>query len=127
MCCIGGILRYREGKVLGIFSRKVEVRQADEAEVLAILYALMFCQQFMVLAVEIESDSTLVVGWVSEAKNRPWNLTNELNMIDYLLPVVACNWVTHILREGNAEADELAKEGCFRVEPVWSYVGNTRL
>ncbi|XP_057426183.1 uncharacterized protein LOC130719582 [Lotus japonicus] len=120
---IGGILRNGSGEVLGKFSRKVEVTRADEAEVLAILYALLFCQQFMVSSVEFESDSTLVVGWMSGGKMRPWKLTNELNMIDYLMPLVNCIGVIHILREGNAEADELAKKGCFCVEPVWFYSG----
>ncbi|XP_057453066.1 uncharacterized protein LOC130744922 [Lotus japonicus] len=60
---IGGILRNNARKVIGKFSRKVEVRRADEAEVLAILYALLFYQQFMVCSVEIEIDSSLVVDW----------------------------------------------------------------
>ncbi|XP_057452848.1 uncharacterized protein LOC130744704 [Lotus japonicus] len=115
---IGGILRNNVKKVAGKFSRKVEVKRADEAEVLAILYALLFCQQFMVYSVEIESDPSLAVDWVCGTKNRPWNLTNELNMIDYLLPLVACRGVSHILREGNMEADKLAKEGCSREEPI---------
>ncbi|XP_057452298.1 uncharacterized protein LOC130744125 [Lotus japonicus] len=120
---IGGILRNSAREVIGEFSRKVEVKRADEAEVLAILYALLFGQQFMIVSVQIESDSSLAVDWVSETKNRPWNLSNELNMIDYLYPLVACCGVSHILREGNMEADELAKEGCSREVPIWKYVG----
>ncbi|XP_057453188.1 uncharacterized protein LOC130745059 [Lotus japonicus] len=118
---VGGILRNSAGIVVGKFSRKVEVQRADEAEVLAILYALLFCQQHLIVSVEVESDSTLAVGWVKGEKNRPWKLTNELNMIDYLMPLVVCNGVNHILREGNAEADELAKQGCFCEEPVWLF------
>lgn len=45
-------------------------------------------------------------------KSRPWKLTNELSMIDYLILLVSCCGVNHILREGDAEADVLAKGGC---------------
>lgn len=121
---IGGILRNSMGEVLGKFSRRVEVSRADEAEVLAILYALLFCHQFLLSEVEVESDSTLAVGWVKGGKMRPWKLINEFNLIDYLLPLVNCKGVTHILREGNAEADELAKQGCFCVESIWTYRGH---
>lgn len=120
---IGGILRNSAGYVLGYFSRKVVAQRADEAEVLAILYALLYCQQFVVFNVEVESDSMLAVGWVKGLKIRPWKMTNELNMIDYLMPVVLCSGVRHILREGNLEADALAKQGCFASEPVWIYDG----
>ncbi|XP_057444195.1 uncharacterized protein LOC130736373 [Lotus japonicus] len=41
---VGGILRNGVGVVIGKFSRKVQVQRADEAEVLAILYALLFYQ-----------------------------------------------------------------------------------
>ncbi|XP_057450751.1 uncharacterized protein LOC130742662 [Lotus japonicus] len=122
---IGGVLRNSVGTVVGKFCRRVDVQRADEADVLAILYALLFCHQFQVFSVDIESDSTLAVGWVKGEKMRPWKLTNELNLIDYLMPVVSCNGVNHILREGNTEANELAKLGCLSVEPVWLFQGST--
>lgn len=47
---------------------------AYEAEVKAILNALLFCQHFGFRRVIIESDSSLVVGWVASDQNRPWKL-----------------------------------------------------
>lgn len=46
-------------------------------------------------------------------------LINDLNAIDWIMKEVACVGVTHTLREANGEADELAKSGCDRIEPIW--------
>ncbi|XP_057418283.1 uncharacterized protein LOC130712468 [Lotus japonicus] len=92
---IGGILRNNARKVIGKFSRKVEVKRADEAEVLAILYALLFFQQFMVCSVEIESDSSLAVDLISVMLL----LLLLLSLLSVLLIVVAavlsgcCFWL----------------------------------
>lgn len=70
----------------------VPLQRANEAEVLAILYC-----------VEIESDFVLAVGLAEGLKLRPWKLTNELNIIDYLMLLVSCSGIAHILREGNVD------------------------
>lgn len=59
-----------------------------EAEVRAILQALLFCKEYQVSRVLIELDSTLVVGWVTSQNNRPWKLLRVLLQIDRLMQEV---------------------------------------
>lgn len=106
-------------KILGYFSLNSGHGWAYEAEVRAILNALVFSQEFLFKNILIESDSTVAVGWVMSKANRPWRLSNELNHIDFLIQEVNCVEVRHIYRESNVKADFLAKEGCNRAAPVW--------
>lgn len=59
---VGGVLRDHLNRVLGYVSINSGFGWAFEAEVRAILKALMFCQEFLFKEVEIESDSTTTVG-----------------------------------------------------------------
>lgn len=112
---VGGVVRNAHWKVLGYFSKNVGEKFAYEAEVLAILHTLLFCQQYALFNVLIESDCLLVVGWVHNKSSRPWMMQNEFNLMDFLLQV----GVVRLLREGNWFANFLAKGGCDRVEPIW--------
>lgn len=105
----------------GFFSKAVGIGWAYEAEVKAIVKALMLCKHFSVGQLLIESDSSLAVGWVKCRDNRPWKVINELNLIDSLIQEVGCLGVSHILREGNSMADFLAKAGCTRESPLWEW------
>lgn len=96
---------------LGVFSTTSGVLWAYEAEVKAILNALLFCKQFQFRHVIIESDSSLVVGWVASNHNRQWKLCQDLLQIDLLMKEVDCLCVNHIFREANTLADHLAKSG----------------
>lgn len=115
---VGGVLRNHNKDFLGIFSEAIPDSWAYEAEVLAILKALLFCKLHSFRNVLIESDSTLAVGWVNNSSNRPWKLVNALNQIDTLMVEVECSGVGHIYREANSIADELAKSGHSRVIPL---------
>lgn len=59
---IGGVLRDSSGQILGYFSMSTGFMWAYEAEVHAILHALLFCHHFNCHNVLIESDSTLAIG-----------------------------------------------------------------
>lgn len=118
-CGAGGVLRNPNEETLGYFSKDLREGWASEAEVKAILLALQFCHQFCFNSVIIESDSTIVVGWVNSPSNRPSKLRNELNQIDFLLGQVNCIAVHHIFIEANDFAGHLAKEGCGRGETLW--------
>ncbi|XP_057452115.1 uncharacterized protein LOC130743918 [Lotus japonicus] len=87
-------------------------------DVKAILNALLFCKNYGLKNVMVESDSTLAVGWVITKSNRPWKLLNDINQIDHLISEVNCTRAFHIFREANTIADSLAKEGCNRVAPL---------
>lgn len=102
-----------------MFSEKVGNGWAFEAEVKAILMALLICQQFLLSNITIESDYTLAVGWVNSKTNKPWALLNELNQIYFLIDQGNCLGVHHVFREANDRADKLAKEGVSRDSPVW--------
>lgn len=117
---VGGILRNDKRKVLGCFSKATGNLWAYEAEVQAIYHALLFCQEFRISSVLVESDSSLVVGWVNRKEHRPWKLFHVLECIDRLVVEVNCVGIQHILREGNGMADCLAKRGRDRVIPLWA-------
>lgn len=51
------------------------------------------------------------LGWVQNRGRRPWRLFHVWDRIDLLLPEVNCVEIRHVLREGNDEADFLAKSG----------------
>lgn len=118
-CGVGGVLRDYRNMILGFFSINMGHGWAFEAEVRAILKALIFCQQYNLKEIIIESDSTTAVGWVSIKSNRPWKLLNELNQIDFLMLEVRCLGVFHIYREANSSADKLAKADCNRTNTLW--------
>lgn len=65
------VLKNSRRMVLGVFSKAMGELWAHEAEVKAILYALIFCKQHMLRHITIESDSMLAVGWVFSHDNRP--------------------------------------------------------
>lgn len=92
---------------------------AYEAEVKAILKALVFCQQFAFQNVVLESDSTTVIAWVKAKRNRPWKLLNDLNQMDFLMSEVNCLGIHHIFREANGMTDHLAKFMCNRRNNLW--------
>lgn len=116
---IGGVLRNHQGTMLGYFVKATGHLWAYEAELQAIVHALVFCQQYGIHNVLIESDCSLVVGWVRNVNARPWSLHQVFNRIDFLMPLVNCLGVCHILREGNSFADYLANQGCCIHDTIW--------
>ena len=118
---IGGVLRDHHKKVLGYFAKSTGCLLAYEAEVHAILNALVFCHQYNFHDVVIESDSHMAVEWTKQGNmnRRPWRLQNEFNLIDYLQPLVNCLEINHMRSEGNTLADYLANVGCTREVPLW--------
>lgn len=119
---VGGVLRNAQGVTLGRFSLSTGLLWAYQAEVKAIHLALVFAKEHNFSQVLVESDSSLAVGWANCKSNRPLALLNDLNAIDWLQREVGCVGVCHIFREANVEADELAKSGCDRIEPLWEKV-----
>lgn len=123
---MGGVLRDHQNRVLGYFSINDGFGWAFEAEVRAILKALLFCQEFLIQEVLIESDSTIDVGWVNSKSNRPWKLLNELNQIDLLMELTKYSKVVHMFREANDSADLVAKVGCNKVNSLRWCSGSLR-
>lgn len=69
-----GVFPNDKGKVLLIFLTNVGNRDSNEAEVSTILEAIwIFSATFQVpLEVEVESDSSNVIGWSSKCDSRHW-------------------------------------------------------
>ncbi|KAL4384563.1 hypothetical protein GQ457_15G001740 [Hibiscus cannabinus] len=90
---------------------------ADFAEFTAISTAL---QIFIEVSWEgneclvIESDSKVVLHWISEPLNRPWRWWNDLMVIDALVKKIGKVLFSHVSRQCNTMADALAKEGVYR-------------
>lgn len=61
-CGVGGVLRDYRNMILGFFSLNMGYGWAYEAEVKAILKALVFCQQYNLRDIVIESDSSTAIG-----------------------------------------------------------------
>lgn len=120
--CIGGVLRDSTRRQRGVFSMSVGELRAFEAEVKAVHYALLFCQVNQIHHIIVESDSALVVGWITNKEHRPWKLLNNLISIDMLIEEVDCVGVFHIFRESDHLADYLAKSGRDRSSPIWSFL-----
>lgn len=106
-----------------MFSKPTGVLWAYEAEIKAILTALRFCKEHNMRRIQIESDSSLAVGWVGNNRNRPWKLLNDLHLIDLLMLEMDCVGVHHVFREANSMADFLAKSGCDREIALWEWCG----
>lgn len=117
-CGIGGILRNARNEIKGFFSKNLGIGYAFEAETMAVLEALSLCHQHCIQNIIVESDSTIVVGWINSRRNRPWKLAGVLNQIDALIPLVRCLEIRHVFREANTEADALAKRGSNTTRPL---------
>lgn len=76
-----------------------------------ILNALLVCKHFSMGQLMIENHSSLAIEWICSKENRPWKLSNELNLIDALILEVGCIGISHIFREGNSMEDFLTKLG----------------
>ena len=91
-------MRDDKSRILGSFSKSIGLAWAHEAEIIAIKEAFLFCKQYSVGNVLLESDSSLAVGWVNSNRNRPPKLINILNEIDWLRSDGNVISIVHIYR-----------------------------
>ncbi|KAL6527395.1 hypothetical protein OROGR_016485 [Orobanche gracilis] len=88
---IGGVLRDHNGLILCKFAASVGIKDSNEAEFLAIIFAVetsLKQPRSMEKDLIIESDSSNAVSWIKRKRECPWSL-----------------------REANHIADALAKQG----------------
>nr|GEU59054.1 reverse transcriptase [Tanacetum cinerariifolium] len=122
---ISEVLRNNCGVVLALFSISVGVLDSNVAEVMVIKEACRMVNKNLHLSASrniVESDSINVVSWVRHPLERPWRLLSHFHEIDLLFSSNGNRSIAHIKREGNCEADKLAKEGVFRSVPlsIWN-------
>ncbi|GJR64984.1 reverse transcriptase [Tanacetum coccineum] len=122
---IGGVLRNNCGVVLAVFSISVGALDSNVAKVMEIKEAYRMVNENLDLSASriiVESDSLNAVSWVRHPLERPWRLLSHFQEIDLFLSTNNNRSISHIKREGNCEADKLAKEGVFRSVPlsIWN-------
>jgi ribonuclease HI len=92
----------------------VGIRDSNEAEFLAIDFALEMCldrTDCVDMNLIVESDSKNALAWVNNASLCPWGLRFVHNKLKNILMVLKKVLFIHICRESNQEADALAKRG----------------
>ncbi|PWA52720.1 reverse transcriptase [Artemisia annua] len=122
---IGGLLRNNCGFVLALFSIPLGVLDSNVAEVMAIKEACRMVNEKLDLSsygIIVESDSLNAVSWIRRPFERPWRLLSHFQEIDLFLSTNGNRSIAHIKREGNCDADKLAKEGVLRSVPlsIWN-------
>ncbi|XVF47708.1 hypothetical protein PTKIN_Ptkin03bG0132500 [Pterospermum kingtungense] len=68
------------------------------------------------LSLIVESDSRNAVGWVNNPLSTPWRLKHLINHIENLKLLLPEWQVSHIYRECNSIANNLAKDGVNRTD-----------
>ncbi|KAL6144814.1 hypothetical protein ACLB2K_055504 [Fragaria x ananassa] len=115
----GGIFRDHLGQVLGCFSGNLGIANALEAELQAVIHAIQMASQRGWHSLWIESDSTLVIHFLSSFQvDVPWRFTTEWFNCRTILTTMTVK-VSHIYREGNSVADCLANFGADNVGVHW--------
>ncbi|XVF79235.1 hypothetical protein PTKIN_Ptkin14bG0204400 [Pterospermum kingtungense] len=117
---IGGILCDHQGRVLIRFSKSIGLADSNLAELLAIREALIVfsSSSWAIHGFLLESDSKIAVNWVNNPLKVPWKFQNFISQIENLKKVIKDWRIDHVFREGNQEADLLAKEGINRTNDL---------
>lgn len=113
---IGGVLRDDRADVLCLFSEGVEIRDSNEAEVLAIFGALRTFSRSFQGSLIVESDSLNEISCVSHETCKLWKLHFIFNEIKALVSHIHVVF-RYEVRSANGLADSLAKQGADRVVP----------
>lgn len=106
---IGGVFRNERGEVKALFAVLVGIKDSNEVEFMAIVYALemsLLKELVKNRRIIIESDSKNSITW-----DCPWNLHFHCNKQHNILTIPKNMVFTKRNREANQIADSLAKEG----------------
>lgn len=96
------------------------IKWAYEADILVILNGLLFWQEFNFQNIVLVSDSSIDVGGVGNAKNKPWKLRKWIkqNRFSVQIKEVSCIGVWHIFRE----IIYVLEQGCNRQNDLWAFI-----
>ncbi|KAI0511688.1 hypothetical protein KFK09_012320 [Dendrobium nobile] len=107
----GGIIRDHNGKIVVAFAGPSSGTYAITAEIDSLNFGVKLCQSLGFTNIWIEVDALLLIHYISG--NSSYNPTNFYKIREIKLALSGMNYsISHILREGNAVADALAKLGC---------------
>ncbi|XP_073125486.1 uncharacterized protein [Henckelia pumila] len=106
---IGGIVRNHWRHPIVAFHDSIGQGTNNRAELLAVLKGLQICRLFNLFPLWLEVDSMISLN-IIEAKVTSWELSHILTRILHILNVSNVR-KSHVYREANAIADELANMG----------------
>jgi ribonuclease HI len=111
---IRGVLRNDRDDIVTEFAASIGVRDSNEAECLAIVFALEQSLDMNWLSkkhIIIESDSKIDLAWVNKNTKSPWSLHfANSKLLNILLSLKKVSFA-HVHREANMLANNLAKRG----------------
>ena len=125
----GGLIRDDKGNWVKGFTHSIWVTTNVEAELWALRDGLMLCVNLNLLAVEIEVDARVSLGWVMEEYN--YNLHHASLIMDCrtLINQISQVKMKHYFCEANKCADLLARKGlstnqdfCLLQVLLWTYL-----
>jgi len=109
LAAIGAIVKDEQGRMLTSISRRIGQATNNQAEYRAIIAALEEATQLGAEEVDIKSDSELVVKQISgRYRVKKATLRPLYQKVAQLIGSLASFTITHIPREQNTEADNLA-------------------
>lgn len=122
-CSTGGVFRDHNGSVVLAFSSFIGKGSNNVGEAFAILQGLQLCHQNGWKKIIIETDSLLVVNCLKKIWQPPLSLVYVLR--DSLQLIQDQMVITHIYREANMMADQLAAEAHkHKGKPVFRQIGS---
>ncbi|XP_028553892.1 uncharacterized protein LOC114580467 [Dendrobium catenatum] len=107
----GGIIRDHKGKTVIAYAGPSSGSNALQAEFASLQYGIHLCLSLGLNKIWVEVDALLLIQYISgNLKNNPNNFY-MIRDIKHCLSRINFS-ISHIMREGNAVADGLAKMGC---------------
>ncbi|XP_077217986.1 uncharacterized protein LOC143852487 [Tasmannia lanceolata] len=107
----GGVMRDAKAKVIFAFAFFYGTSTNMVAEARALLDGLRLCKAFGFKNFVVESDSKVLMDFISKKGSHPWSISffwpEIIDLMDFLGP-----HHQHQFREGNQVADALANEAC---------------
>ncbi|XP_042956358.1 uncharacterized protein LOC122292186 [Carya illinoinensis] len=114
----GGVIHDHCGKLCMAYSVSLGQGSNNFAELHGVLEGIRRCYHLGYLHVEIETDSQLIVNWITNGNCNVWYLEDFWEELqEYLRGMDFC--IRHIFREGNAAADFIAKRGAGGLNRNW--------
>jgi ribonuclease HI len=109
------------GEILAELAVSIEIKDSNEAEFLAIVFALEQSLDKEWLSssnIIVESDSKNSLAWVINSESCPWSLRFVSHKLKNILLSLNSVIIVHVNREANSVADDLAKKGS-SMEGTW--------
>ncbi|PKU62688.1 Putative ribonuclease H protein [Dendrobium catenatum] len=107
----GGIIRDYSGKVVEAFAGPSSGINAIQAEVDSLLYGVQLCLTLGLYNIWVEVDAMLLIHYIEGKTSLNPSNFYKIRDIKHCLSLISY-YISHIMREGNAVADGLAKLGC---------------